>query len=44
MPCGQSAGMVKEIASVQEVFSRLTGGVDSILERLGQSFFGRRER
>jgi len=44
MPCGQSAGMVKEIASVQEVFSRLTGGVDSILERLGQSFLERRER
>jgi len=44
MPCGQSAGMVKDIVSVQEVFSRLTGGVDSILERLGQSLSGRRER
>jgi enoyl-[acyl-carrier protein] reductase II len=40
MPCGQSAGLVKDIASVQEVFSRLTGGVDCILERLGQSFSG----
>jgi hypothetical protein len=32
------------ISKGQEVFSRLTGGVDSILERLEQSLLGRRER
>ncbi|MBE0480286.1 MAG: nitronate monooxygenase [Dehalococcoidia bacterium] len=40
MPCGQSAGMVKEILSVQEVFADLTGGVDAVLERLAKLFGG----